>query len=161
MAAFHPLRSLAGQAKLPAMPQITRSTMFDPLLEADPSFQPRWETFLSEWRDEPDPPLYLALSSLAEHMADHLKAGRALPLDRAFEVVERWHVEGDAYVSEAATVGLLESLQGIGAGTVKRMIFGGIRSEDFEQWMRPETLRWWKKLDRFWKGDSGALHLDT
>lgn len=135
--------------------------MFDLLLEADPSFGPRWEAFLSEWRDEPDPPLYLALSSLANHMADHLKAGRTSPLDRTFEVVERWHVEGDAYVSEVATVGLLESLQGIGTGAFKRMILGGTRSADFEQWMRPETLRWWNKLDRFWRGDSGALHHDA
>lgn len=127
------------------MTQITRSTMFEPLLEADPSFQPRWVAFLEEWADEPEPPLYLALWSLARHMAEHLEVGRASPLDRTFEVVERWHVDGDAFVSEAATIGLLESL----------------RSRDFEQWMRPETLRWWQKLDRFWNGDVRALRFDT
>ena len=161
MSAFDPLRTLAGRANLAAMPQITRSTMFDPLLEADPSFQSRWEAFLGECGNESEPPLYLALSSLAEHMADHLKAGRASTLDRTFEVVERWHVEGDAYVSEAATIGLLESLQGIGSGILKRVISGGIRSRDFEQWMRPETMRWWKKLNRFWEGDGGALRSDS
>jgi hypothetical protein len=143
------------------MSQITRSTMFDPLLEADPSFQARWEAFIDEWGNEPEPPLYLALASLANHMADHLEAGRASTLDRTFEVVERWHVEGDAYVSEAATIGLLESLQGMGSGALKRMISGGIRSKDFEEWMRPETMRWWKKLDRFWDGNSRALRSDT
>ena len=143
------------------MAKMTRSTMFEPLLDADPTFKRRWEAFLCEWGNEPEPPLYLALASLASHMAEHLKAGRTSPLDRTFEVVERWHVEGDAYVSEAATIGLLEGLQGIGSGPIRRAIFGGIRSRDFEQWMRPETKRWWKKLDRFWKGDTSALRFDA
>lgn len=130
------------------MSSITRLTMFDPLLEADPTFQPIWEAFLGEWGAESDAPLYLALSSLAKHMAAHLEAGRASSLDRAFEVVERWHIEGDHYVREATTVGLLESLQRIG-------------SSDFEKWMRPETMRWWKKLDAFWRGDVEALRSDT
>ena len=131
------------------MSSITRSTMFDPLLQADPTFQPSWEAFLSDWGPESDALLYLALSSLAKHMGALLAAGEASSLDRAFEVVERWHVEGDAYVREAATIGLLESLQRVGSRS------------DFEKWMRPETMRWWRKLDAFWRGDAEALRSDT
>lgn len=152
---------MSGRVQSMLHPQITRSKMFEPLLEADPSFHARWEAFCAEWGDEPEPPLYLALFSLAEHMADHLKTGGSTTLDKIFAVVERWHTEGDAYVSEAATIGLLESLQGIGSGALKRAIFGGVRSRDFEQWMRPETMRWWKKLYRFWGGETRALRFDT
>jgi hypothetical protein len=51
---------------------IQRQAMFEPLLAADPSFQPRWTEFLADWCDEPDLPLYLALSSLAEHLLEPL-----------------------------------------------------------------------------------------
>jgi hypothetical protein len=123
--------------------------MFEPLLEADPSFQPHWGAFLEDYGDEkPEGCLYIALWKLADHMREHLAAGRGPVLDKVFDVVERWHVNGDHYVSEAATVGLLESLQGVGG--------------DYAQWMRPETARWWDKLNRFWDGgDSSALHFDT
>jgi hypothetical protein len=39
---------------------IVRATMFDPLLEADPSFNDDWQDFLREWKAEPELPLYLA-----------------------------------------------------------------------------------------------------
>jgi len=83
--------------------------MFEPLLVADPSFQPRWTEFTTEWSDEPDLPLYLALGSLAEHILARLKVADTGGFEDIFAVVERWHTEGDAYVSEAASIGLLES----------------------------------------------------
>ena len=127
--------------------QITRSTMFNALLEADPSFQPQWDAFEKDYQEDPEPPLYVALWTLADHIEKHLEAGQAETLDRIFQVVEQWHVEGDHFVSEAATIGLLESLQG--------------RGGDYRQWMRPETTRWWDKLNRFWdSGDKNALRFD-
>ena len=94
---------------------ITRSEMFTPLLEADPSFQERWQRFLADYADEPEPLIYVALGELAEHLVESVRAGDVDRFARVFETVERWHTEGDAYVSEAASIGLLESLQGIWA----------------------------------------------
>src|SRR5687767_14704971 len=91
--------------------QIPRAAMFDPLLDADPSFLPHWRAFLAEYCDEPDLPLYLALSPLAEHLIERLGRGDTKGFNDIFDVVERWHVDGDAYVREAATIGLLESIQ--------------------------------------------------
>jgi hypothetical protein len=135
-------------------PNITRATMFEPLLVADPSFQPRWMEFLAEWDDEPDPPLYLALGSLAEHLLGRLKARNTEGFDRIFAVVERWHTEGDAYVSEAASIGLLESLQNQSGGS-------GRRTTTVEPWLGPQSKCWWDKLDRFWDGDAKALRFDS
>lgn len=136
-----------------AEPTITCETMFEPLLVADPSFQTRWAEFLAEWRDEPPLPFYLALSALAEHLLHRLRNNDTNGFDRVFAVVERWHTEGDAYVSEAASIGLLEALQNLSGGS-------GRRSIHIEQWLGPESRRWWDKLDRFWEGDGKALRFD-
>ncbi|MBX9797626.1 hypothetical protein [Sphingomonas sp.] len=128
---------------------ITAATMFESMLLADPSFAPRWAAFCTEWADETDPPLYLALSSLAEHILDCLGAGRTERFESVFAVVERWHVEGDLYVAEAASIGLLESLQNLAGGNRPR-------PATVEQWLGPESRRWWDKLDRYWAGNGRA-----
>lgn len=132
---------------------ITRETMFEPLLVADPSFRQRWTEFIAEWKDEPPLPIYLALSSLAEHLLKRLKIQDSEGFDGIFAVVERWHTEGDAYVREAATIGLLESFLNQPGDSVAN-------PTDVEAWFGPETKRWWDKLNRFWNGDAEALRED-
>ena len=129
---------------------ITRETMFEPLLTADPSFQPLWTEFVAEYDDEPELPLYVALSSLARHLLACLEAGDTAAFPRIFAVVEQWHTAGDAYVKEAASIGLLEDLQNLSGGS-------GVRPVTVEQWLGPESRRWWNKLERYWEGDSRAL----
>ncbi|MFC3694752.1 DUF7674 family protein [Chenggangzhangella methanolivorans] len=124
--------------------------MFDPIFSADPSFRPRWVAFTAEWSDEAEPPLYLALAELARHVVECLNAQRTENLDAIFAVVEPWHADGDAYVREAATIGMLESLQNLLGGDDR----GG---SAVEAWLGPESKRWWDKLDRFWAGNSDAL----
>lgn len=130
---------------------VSRQTMFEPLLIADPSFQPHWNEFLVEWGDEAEQPLYLALSSLARHLLNRLETGDTEGFDRVFAVVERWHTHGDDYVREAATVGLLEALQNLSGGS-------GQRPTTVEPWLGPVSRHWWDKLDQFWDGDDRALH---
>lgn len=135
-------------------PMITGATMFEPLLAADPSFQSNWTEFLAEWGDERDPPIYLALSSLAEHLLRRLKVNDTEGFDRIFAVVELWHTEGDAYVREAASIGLLESLQNLSGGSDRR-------PTTVEPWLGTESKRWWDKLDRYWAGDTNALRFEN
>lgn len=130
--------------------QITRDKMFELILAADPSFRPRWTDFTEEWGDEVDAPRYLAIGSLAEHILECLYAGRTARFGMVFAVIEQWHTDGDAYVSEAASVGLLESLQNLSGGSDKKTM-------TVERWLGPESRRWWHKLDRFWEGDRNAL----
>jgi hypothetical protein len=136
--------------------------MFAPLLAADPTFRRRWEEFQAEWPNEAEPPLYLALGSLAEHLLERLGRGDTEGFDRVFDVVERWHTQGDAYVSEAASVGLLESLQNqLGGNESQFRRRDGITANDVVPWLRPKSRRWWDKLNRFWDGERGALRLDV
>ncbi|HEY9219448.1 MAG TPA: hypothetical protein VIO94_15485 [Phenylobacterium sp.] len=117
--------------------------MFEPLLEADPTFEPAWRAFLSDWEGEADLPHYMALGDLARHLIDRLKCGDIEGFPAVFDVVEQWHRHGDHDVREAATVGLLESLQNTN-------LHSSTAPSEFEPWLGPETRRWWEKLHRFW-----------
>lgn len=114
------------------------------LLRVCPSFEGKWREFLDDWRDEPDPPLYVALSDLARHLINMLARNETASFPQIFAVVERWHLEGDSYVSEAATVGLLESLQ-------NTALHDGTTSEQFRQYLKPASIKWWDKLHAFWE----------
>ena len=117
--------------------------MMDSMLVACPSFRPVWEDFLTEWSREDDKPLYLALASLARHLVELLATGQGPMLSRVFAVVERWHVEGDDYVREAATIGLLEDLQNDNLHT-------STSPKQIEHFLMPESLTRWRKVEEFW-----------
>lgn len=122
---------------------IRKKDMMEPMLEACPSFRPAWEAFRKEWANERDLPMYIALGSLASHLIAALAARDTGTLSRAFAVVERWLAEGDGYVREAASVGLLEDLQ-------NRHLHRTTSPSGFKPFLPPESLRWWRKVERFW-----------
>jgi hypothetical protein len=126
--------------------------MLAPMLEVCPSFEPKYREFLSEWEGEGQLPEYLVLFDLARHLIAMLERGETQAFDAIFDVVERWHIEGDAYVREAASVGLLEDLQneGLYMDGGGRLFRGAFRPSDFEKWLRPESRRWWFKIKGFW-----------
>lgn len=124
--------------------------MMDVLLAASPTFAETWEAFRREWADEADLPLYLALSEFARHVISFLEATEDEQLCCIFEVVERLHTEGDHYVREAATVGLLEYMQNAN-------LHRTTEPEQFRPFLQPESLKWWDRLNRFWAGDTRAL----
>lgn len=133
---------------------ISRDRMFEPLLAACPSFRPSWEAFLAEWSGEPgEPPLYLALGELCDHVIGLTRDGKRDEVRRALAVVEAWHTDGDAYVREAATIGFVETLGNI----LSHGAAGGECEASIRSLAGPETARWWAKVDKFWAGDSAAL----
>ncbi len=133
---------------------ITKAQMMDVLLSASPTFAEHWDAFRREWTNEAEePPLYLALSGFARHIIAFLEAKDDERLRRIFESVERLHVEGDEYVREAATVGLLENLQ-------NSDFHRTTEPEQFRSFLHPASLTWWDRVDSFWKGSTGALQED-
>jgi hypothetical protein len=88
---------------------IAKNDMMRVLLDACPSFAPQWQAFEDEWRSEADDlPLYLVLADFARHLIGMVERGDTAELPAVFRAIERLHVEGERYVREAATVGLLE-----------------------------------------------------
>ena len=117
------------------------------MLIACPAFVPAWNAFLNEWKDNNEElPHYLALGDLAHHLVERLDAGATQNFEAVFDVIEQWHCHGEPYVKEAATIGLLEGLQNV---SLKR----GINPRRFEFWLKPESKRWWDRLNRFWNGE--------
>jgi hypothetical protein len=124
---------------------IARSDMIPLLLQSCPSFARAWQDYADS--SEFDAELgYVHLGEVARHIVDLAKQNLRSEFEAVFIVVERLHVEGDAYVREAATIGLLEGIQNIAS-------HAGVDAELFRQYLRPVSLRWWDKLNRLWAGD--------
>lgn len=118
---------------------IDKEEMFDLALKACPSFKPVWEEFIDEWKDEKDLPLYLALGDLSRHISTLVETKQDYELKELFAVIEGWHIEGSPYVQEAATIGLLEGLQ------------GESNARSIELYLLPESKKWWDKVNQFWE----------
>ncbi len=131
---------------------IVKGQMFEPMLDACPSFGRLWREFAEESERHPDqqPLYYLVLGDLARHLVERFRAGLTDEFIPTFQVVESWLCEGDHYVKEAAVIGLLEGIQ----NSARHV---GIEPRGFVNWFLPETHKWWEKLNKFWDGDPHAL----
>jgi len=117
--------------------------MFPLLLAACPSFGPTWSDLLQDWQEEPLPH-YLALAEFARHLIAMLERADTSTFPAVFRVVERLHLEGEHYVREAATIGLLESLQNTD-------LYTKTEPDQFRPFLEEETKKWWDKLHGFWE----------
>lgn len=126
-------------------PPITRDEMLPLFVAAVPSFLPSWHAFLSDWNDEPQLPLYLALGDFARHLVEQLSRGDIAHFPLVFGIVERCQEHGDLYVQEAVTIGLLEELQNLNLHMTTA-------PSDFEVWLGPRSKALWEGLNQFWAG---------
>jgi hypothetical protein len=125
---------------------IPKELMLPNLVAVCPTFETGWRSFLEEWNTELDEkPYYLALADFARHLTDMLERNETDSFQQIFDAIETFHIEGDSYVKEAATIGILESLM------------DAPNAERFRSWFGPESTKWWDKLHRFWNGDVTAL----
>ena len=122
---------------------IKKADMIPLMLEACPVLKPQWDEYLAERKDDADPPLYPFIDEIANHVVGLVDRGEYDDLAAIFDVVERWHLEGEHYVREAATIGFLE---GIVSWEEKHRE----QQKVLESWFRPETARFWVKLHNFW-----------
>jgi hypothetical protein len=125
---------------------IEKAQVMPLLLEACPSFRRRWDSYVGDDAYE-EGLLYVDLGIFADHLVDLLRRDQTSEFRAVFDMVERLHVEGDPYVKEAATIGLLEGLQNV-AG------HAGLDPQEFVPWLEPEAARWWAELNDFWDGKS-------
>ena len=123
---------------------ISREKMFEPLLSVSEGFKPIWDEFVIEWKDDDELPQYLVLSDLARYISTLISESKEKELKDIFSVIERWHLEGDDYVKEAATIGILEDLQNTN-------IVGSGIPEKVEAYLLPESKKWWLKVYEFWE----------
>ena len=89
--------------------------------------------------------LYVDLGEFAHHLVELHKANQTNEFPAIFEVIERLHLEGDAYVKEAATIGMLEGIQNVAGNS-------DVNPEEFSQYLKPKSAKWWRSLNDFWDG---------
>jgi hypothetical protein len=114
------------------------------LLAATPTFASAWASYSADPGYEADL-LYPHPGELARHLLVLDQRGDRPALSAVFAVIERLHGEGDADVREAATIGLLESLQ-------NNAEHAGIDPNRFVPYLGAESLTGWEALNRFWFG---------
>ena len=91
---------------------IRREQVIGLLIEACPSYRARWQAC----REAPEfdaELLYVHLGDFADHVIDLLERHEVPELPALSRVVEQLHLDGDDYVKEAATIGLLEGIQNV------------------------------------------------
>jgi len=119
------------------------------LLAACPSFRAAWEAYRAEPTYEADL-LYVDLGELAHHLVELMRRGATDEFPAVFDGVERLHVEGDDFVKEAATIGLLEGIQNVAGNS-------GVEPARFVPYLKPESARWWAELEAFWDGKAAHV----
>ncbi len=122
-----------------------------PLLLNDcPSFSERWREHLALYGDEQV--FYMDLGAFVDHIIDLYEQNQTQEFPAIFDSIERLHVEGDDQVRDGAILGLLEGIQNTAGNR-------GIDPEVFAPYLKPESAKWWKKLNDFWNGDVTALRI--
>jgi hypothetical protein len=116
------------------------------LLQACPSFRGPWSLYQCDPSYEAGF-LYVDLGEYARHVVHLGKAGGVAELDAVFAAIERLHIDGDEYVKEAATVGLLEAIQNAAA-------HAGLPSALLVPHLGPISAAWWRELEKFWSGNT-------
>ena len=118
--------------------------MFLPMLEACPRLSTVWEQFASDYPEDPEyRPYYIFISDVVRECIRLSTDGGEDDVKNILAVVERWLIEGDLYVKEAATVGFLEDL-------MNTNLHSDTTPEDFVPLLGPESRYWWKKVEQFW-----------
>ncbi|HED34605.1 MAG TPA: hypothetical protein ENJ08_10385 [Gammaproteobacteria bacterium] len=122
---------------------ITKEEMLNPVLVVSPDFSPVWNKLLNEHLSDGTLPVYVGLTELAKHISELHQNKRSDEIKEVFAIVEQWIAEGDSFVHEAATSGLLEDLQNIN-------IVGAGISLQLKPYLLPETERWWENNLNAW-----------
>ncbi|MBX3293691.1 MAG: hypothetical protein KF881_12465 [Acidobacteria bacterium] len=130
---------------------IDRVAMMESLIVACPGFAPTFDAFLAEWADEPELPYYLPLGDFSRYLIQLLANDERDELITAFRMIEQLHVDGDKYVREAATIGILENLQNTN-------LHGQTKPDQFLEFLRPVSLKFWRKVMDFW--ENGTIITD-
>jgi hypothetical protein len=123
---------------------ITKDQVVPLLLEACPSFQSAWNDHRQYYGEEI---LYVVLGDFASHLLQLHRQSQTEVFPAVAQLIERLHIEGDPYVREAATIGLLEGIQNVWGNN-------HADPELFASYLHPVSGKWWQSLNDFWNGKS-------
>ena len=113
---------------------------FETIIATVPDFQPRYQTFLADWKGE-DTPWYLAMGEVAHYIVESYEQGNTAQYQELFSAVEHVLHSGDAEIQNLIWVGLLEDIQNISS----HRSFG---PDVFRVYLGPQSLIAWDEVNR-------------
>ncbi|MEL6402076.1 MAG: hypothetical protein AAFO87_15725 [Cyanobacteria bacterium J06607_6] len=123
---------------------ISKDQMMPLLIEACPSFRLSLDEHRQYYGEEIT---YAVLGDFARHLLQLHYQPQTDVFSAVAQVIERFYVEGDPYVQEAATIGLLEGIQNVWGNN-------DTDPELFVPYLLPVSAQWWRSLNDFWSGKS-------
>lgn len=120
-----------------------QNEMLPMLVGVCPSFADKLQELRNLFEEELT---YTELGAFANHLVDLYKQGKTDEFAKVFNVVEKFYIEGDEFVKEAATIGLLEGLQNIAGNR-------DLEPEVFFKYLKPVSTKWWNELTKFWNAE--------
>ena len=124
-----------------------------PRLVADfPRFRPRWERHLELWKGEPAGG-YNDIVQFAHFVVEDLYPnGNSEDLQRAFDLMERWLVNGNQNLRELIAIGFLEDVQNVASWQA----FG---KEVFIPFLGPQSRQAWNEIERIWADKTSLMEV--
>lgn len=96
---------------------------------------------------------YMVAGDFARHLLDLYTAQQLEEFSKVAELIEDLHINGDEYVKEYATIGILEGIQNVWGNH-------GSDPEKFAPFLLPVNLKYWHSLNRFWNGEIPFVGFD-
>ena len=118
--------------------------MLDVLAKASPEIAQDYSEFVADFSDEPELPCYVYLGDYSQYLVELLEAGADQLLSSAFEAIESLYQNGDDYVENATTVGILENLQ-------NKSLHRSTSPDLFVKYLRPLSLKNWHEVNAYLK----------
>ncbi|MCX7418856.1 MAG: hypothetical protein NT013_04875 [Planctomycetia bacterium] len=123
---------------------ITQNAMLDVLVKASPEIAQDYSEFVADFSDERELPCYLYLGDYSQCLVELLESDADQLLSSAFEAIETLYQNGDDYVENATTVGILENLQ-------NRNLHRSTSPDQFVKYLRPLSLKNWQEVNVYLK----------
>jgi len=124
-----------------------------PRLAADfPLFRPRWEKYLELWNGKPAGG-YNDIAQFAHFVVEDIyPLQKTEDLQRAFDLMEYWLVNGNQNLRELVRIGFLEDVQNVASG----QSFG---KEAFIPFLGPQSRQAWDEIERMWAGKTSLMEV--
>ena len=117
--------------------------MIQRFLEACPSFEKNWEEHRAQ--NGTDILYYIVLGDFAHHLLELHQNNQTETFPAIARAIEDLLLEGDSFVKEAASIGLLEAIQNVWANNE-------VDPELFYSYLLPISAKWWQSVNDFWNG---------
>ena len=122
------------------------------LIAEFPAFRPRWEKHIELWKGE-RAGSYNDISEFAHFVVKDLYPnGNTADLQRAFDLMEHWLVNGNQNLRNLIAIGFLEDVQNVASWQT----FG---REAFIPFLGPQSRREWNEIERVWAGKTSLMEV--